>query len=92
VFSRPTEDTGEPSPKDAGLRTNLTLSGLEPYKHYDVAVQALTGAGGGEISRVMVMTDETGEPHGRGDFLSFSLGLGGIIVRVCLKQFSVTTN
>ena len=73
MFSRPAEDTGEPSPKDAGLRTNFTLSGLEPYKQYDVAVQAITGAGGGEKSRVIVRTDETGELRGRGDFLSFFL-------------------
>ena len=66
VFSRLADDTDEPSPKDVGLRTNFTLLGLEPYKHYDVAVQALTGAGGGDKSRVMVMTDETGEPQGMG--------------------------
>ena len=66
VFSRPADDTDERSPKDVGLRTNFTLSGLEPYQHYDVAVQALTGAGGGEKSKVTVMTDETGEPQGMG--------------------------
>ena len=65
MFSLPAEDTNEPSPKDAGLRTNISLSGLEPYTYYGIAVQALTGAGGGEKSRVRVMTDETGERQGR---------------------------
>ena len=80
MFSRLASDTSEPSPKDAGLRTNFTLSGLEPYKHYDVAVQALTGAGGGEKSYVMVMTDESGELPGKGDFLLSFLGQGAIMV------------
>lgn len=80
VFNRLATDTGEPSPKDVGLRTNFTLSGLEPYTRYDVAVQALTGPGGGEKSNVQVMTDESGEPQGRGDFLLSFLGQGGIMV------------
>lgn len=87
MFSRPADDTDEPLSKDAGLHTNLTLSGLEPYTHYDVAVQALTGAGGREKSRVTVMTDETGEPQGRGNFLTVVLGLGGIIVRAFVNSF-----
>lgn len=57
-------DTDEPSPKDVGLRTNFTLSGLEPYTLYNVTVQAFTGAGGGEKSNVKVMTDESGERQG----------------------------
>ena len=66
VFIRLTSDTDEPSPKDAGLRTNFTLSILEPYTLYNVTVQAFTGAGGGEKSDVQVMTDESGEPQGMG--------------------------
>ena len=80
MFSRPAGDTGEPSPKDAGLRTNFTLLGLEPYKHYEIAVQALTGAGGGEKSNVIVTTDESGEPQERGDFLSSFLGQDAVMV------------
>ena len=76
VFSRPADDTDDPALKDAGLRTNFTLSGLEPYKHYDVAVQALTGAGGGEKSKATVMTDETGEPQGMGRCPFILLGTG----------------
>ena len=67
-------------PKDVGLRTNVTLFGLEPYTSYDVAVQAFTGAGGGEKANVKVMTDESGEPQGRSDFLSSFLGRGGVRV------------
>lgn len=55
-------DSDDTTPKNAGLRTNFTLTGLEPYTLYDVAVQAFTGAGGGEKSSVKVKTDESGEP------------------------------
>ncbi|KAL9967588.1 hypothetical protein ACROYT_G025850 [Oculina patagonica] len=59
VFNRLASDTDEVSPKDVGLRTNISLSGLEPYTLYNVTVQAFTGAGGGEKSNVNVMTDES---------------------------------
>lgn len=91
VFNRLATDTGEPSPKDVALRTNFTLSGLEPYTRYDVAVQALTGPGGGEKSNVQVMTDESGEPQGRGDFLLSFLGQGGIMVWTCCRFYSFSS-
>ena len=80
VFSRLASDTGEPAPKNVGLRTNVTLSVLQPYKHYNVSVQALTGAGGGEKSYVLVMTDESGESRARGGFHSSFLGRGVVMV------------
>lgn len=64
VFNRLATDTDDTTPKNAGLRSNFTLTGLEPYTLYDVAVQAFTGAGGGEKSNVKVMTDESGESWG----------------------------
>ena len=38
----------------------IILKSLTPYTRYSVTVQAFTGAGGGNISVVEVMTDEAG--------------------------------
>ena len=61
------------SSKNVGLHTNITLLQLKPYTLYEVRVQAFTGAGGGDLSRVNVLTDETSKSQGYGTVKFYSL-------------------